>query len=85
VRPLTPSFPSCGWAFPASHCSLWSECPSSTSLVGTGAMPALAARLGPALRPQDAARDLPSSALCLSLALGLEKLEVTLAALPSQP
>ncbi|XP_040975287.1 uncharacterized protein LOC115334318 isoform X3 [Aquila chrysaetos chrysaetos] len=59
--PLTPSCPPQGWAFPASHCSLWPEGPSGVSLVGTRAMPAPATGLGPALWLRDAARDLPIS------------------------
>ncbi|XP_052672048.1 uncharacterized protein LOC128154893 isoform X2 [Harpia harpyja] len=59
--PLTPSCPPHGWAFSASHCSLWPEGPSGVSLVGTRAMPAPATGLGPALWLRDAARDLPIS------------------------
>lgn len=89
---LTHSCPPRGWAFPAIHCSLWPEGPSSVSLVGTGVMPAPATRLGPALWLQDAARDLPSSTQDSGVPRALPfpgpgagKAGVTLRSLPSQP
>lgn len=90
--PLTPSCPPHGWAFPASHCSLWPEGPSGVPWLAQERCQLLplgwALPFGSQMLPgtcQSPHRTLTFPGLCLSLSLGLKNLGVTLRSLPFQP